>query len=115
MDGLMEGGRDRGREGGLVGGIDEFMDSLISFNNEFDCIVFSRPYPIYDPLCISEAPAVPVPWDCGGYIRCDLDPELGTKSRAYWVPCEGDMQYDVSSASCVSGSTRCMDPEGRLN
>ncbi|XP_076453497.1 uncharacterized protein LOC143288755 [Babylonia areolata] len=40
------------------------------------------PHPPYDPLCVSNAPAVPAPWDCRGYIRCEL--------------------FDVDTLACVS-------------
>ena len=78
------------------------------------------PHPPYDSLCVSNAPAIPAPWDCGGFIRCQTDPGAdpgagaGVVPEAVWVVCDPGKQYDHLAGQCVAGYTGCLAPHGEL-
>ena len=70
----------------------------------------------YDSLCISNALAIPTPWDCGGFIRCETTAGAGASAvpKAMWVVCDPGKQYDHRAGQCVTGYTGCLAPQSEF-
>ncbi|KAK7471462.1 hypothetical protein BaRGS_00035898 [Batillaria attramentaria] len=73
------------------------------------------PYPGYDPLCITAAPAIPAPWDCRGYIRCEAPPGGGGAPRAVWTNCPSGQLFDPQGGICSAGYTGCLSAQEAAN